>query len=91
MKILGRKLFCSLSSCVSFNSRNEHRATSFPATSYYHFVYIKLKCPVDLNLKKNLIKQLFYSLLLDTSRYSQLGAARLVGYLPLRIQRGLIE
>ncbi len=90
MKILGRKLARSFSLCVSFNSRSEHHATNFPA-SYYHFVYIKLKCPVDLNLNKNLIKQLFYSPLLDTSRYSQLGASRLVGYLPPRIQRGLIE
>ncbi len=90
-KILGRKLSRSLSSCVSFNSRNEHRATNFPASSYYHFVYIKMKCPVGLNLKKNLIKQLIHSPLLDTSRYSQLGASCLVGYLPPRIQRGLIE
>ncbi len=50
-----------------------------------------MKCPVDLNLKKNLIKQLFHSPLLDTIYYSQLGASRLVGYLPPRIQRGLIE
>ncbi len=91
MKILGRKLSRSLSSCVSFNWRSEHHATNFPASSYYHFVYNKLKWPVDLNLKKNLLKQLFYSPLLDTSRYSQLGASRLVGYLPPRIQRGLIE
>ncbi len=36
------------------------------------FINIKMKCPVDLNFKKNLRKQLFHSPLLDTSRYSQL-------------------
>ena len=42
---------------------------------------------------KNLIKQLFHSCLLDMSEtgYSQLGATRLVGYLPSHIQRALME
>ena len=40
----------------------------------------------------NLIKQLFYSRLLDNKTgYSQLGATRLVGYLPSHIQRALME
>ena len=41
----------------------------------------------------NLIKQLFHSRLLDMNEtgYSQLGATRLVGYLPSHIQRALME
>ncbi len=44
----------ALSMRVLLNSSNDHRATIFPA-SYIHFVYIKMKCPVDPNIPRGFI------------------------------------